>query len=114
MSAGQSWTGGLEAIHTKSDRAKPWASTVFSRRHDGLEADALVAMTFGATPKEAAQLARQISAFPQMLAALKLCLPPNVCLTNRNVPDHWVVPLECTMGDLRQIAAAIAAAEAQP
>ena len=52
-----------------------------------------------------------ICAALEMQAALKLCLPPNVCLTNRNVPDHWVVPLECTMGDLRQIAAALAKSE---
>lgn len=30
-------------------------------------------------------------------------LPRNLCLTNANVSDDTVVPLECTMGELRQI-----------
>ncbi len=45
-----------------------------------------------------------------MLDALKLCIPANVCLTNRNIPDDMTVPLDVPMGDLRKIAAAIAKA----
>jgi hypothetical protein len=49
----------------------------------------------------------------ELLAALKGMLPANLCVTNRNVSDDVVVPLEVTMGDLRKIAAAISRAEPQ-
>lgn len=42
-------------------------------------------------------------------AALAM-LPKNFGLTNRNIRDDFVVPLECTMGDLRRLAAALSEA----
>lgn len=48
-----------------------------------------------------------------LLEALKLCVPGNVCLTNTNIPDDMIVPLDVPMGDLRKIAAAIAKATGQ-
>lgn len=50
------------------------------------------------------------AAAPDLLAACLLMVPANVCLTNSNVRDDMVVPLECTMGELRAIRAAIAKA----
>jgi hypothetical protein len=58
------WTDGNEAIHAKIERSRPWCGTVFRRNHDGTEADALVAMTFGAHAEEAVALAREIAAGP--------------------------------------------------
>ena len=54
--------------------------------------------------------ARLIAAAPELLDALKRCLPENVCLTNRNIRDHVTVSVDVTMGELRQIAAVIAKA----
>lgn len=58
--------------------------------------------------------ARLIAAAPELLSAAKLALPSGVCLTNPNVPDDTVIPVDFTMGELRQIAAAIAKATIQP
>lgn len=44
---------------------------------------------------------------------LRLCIPTNVCLTNRNVPDNTIVPLDVPMGDLRKISATLARRPAQ-
>lgn len=49
---------------------------------------------------------------PELVAALQLVIPVNVCVTNTNVHDSTVVHLEAPMGELRQIAAAIAKASA--
>lgn len=48
----------------------------------------------------------------ELLSALERLVPTNVCLTNRNIPDSTVVPLEMdvTMGELRALAALIASA----
>jgi len=54
--------------------------------------------------------ARLIAAAPDLLETLKGCLPKNVCLTNRNVRDDVIVPIDVTMGELRQIAAVVAKA----
>lgn len=51
------------------------------------------------------------AAAPDLLAGCKLAIPSGVSLTNGNIPDHVTVPLDFTMGELRQIAAAIAKAE---
>jgi hypothetical protein len=56
------WSAGNEAILMKIDRNHPWSSTVFYSHHDGLEADALVAMTFGATAEQADANARLVAA----------------------------------------------------
>lgn len=54
--------------------------------------------------------AHLIAAAPELLEACKLAIPSGVCLTNKNVADSTIVSLDCTMGDLRKIAAAIAKA----
>lgn len=50
---------------------------------------------------------RLILSAPDLLAAARLALPSGVCLTNPNVPDDIIIPVDFTMGELRQIAAAI-------
>lgn len=54
-----------------------------------------------------------IGAAPDLLGVAREMLPRNLCLTNKNIPDDTIVPLECTMGDLRKVAAAIAKATGQ-
>lgn len=51
-----------------------------------------------------------ITAAPDLLSVAREMLPRNLCVTNPNVSDSTIVPLECTMGDLRKVAAAIAKA----
>lgn len=53
---------------------------------------------------------RKMSAAPDLLEACEAAIPKGVCLTNKNIPDGFTVALDCTMGDLRKIAAAIAKA----
>lgn len=67
-----SWTDGNEAILAKVDRVRPWVSTIFRKDHDGSEANALVAMCFGATIEEAVALSRLIGAAPELLAAAEM------------------------------------------
>lgn len=56
--------------------------------------------------KDVATLARHL----ELLAnAAKAVLPENVCLTNANVPDDAVIPVDITMGDLRTLHQAILA-----
>lgn len=50
------------------------------------------------------------AAAPELLAVAQDMLPRNLCLTNSNIPDSTVVPLEVTMGELRKIAAVVAKA----
>ncbi len=57
--------------------------------------------------------ARLIATAPDMLAACESVIPKGVCLTNKNIPDDFTVSLDCTMGDLRNIAAAIAKARGE-
>ena len=52
-----------------------------------------------------------ISAAPELLKAAKAFVPAGVSLSNHNVPDDTVIPLDATIGELRKIAAAIAKAE---
>lgn len=54
-----------------------------------------------------------MAASPDLLTVAQNMLPRNVCLTNSNIPDSTVVPLEATMGELRAVAAAIAKATGQ-
>lgn len=65
------WGDGHEAICVKVDRERPWASTVFCKNHDGSEANALVAMTFGLTVDEAVANAVLTAAAPELLEALE-------------------------------------------
>lgn len=53
---------------------------------------------------------RLIAAAPDLLEALKLCLPANLCLTNPNVHYPKTVSLDVPIEDLRKVAAAIAKA----
>jgi len=51
-----------------------------------------------------------IAAAPDLLEVAKSMLPANVCITNPNVRDDTIIPLDVTIGELRKIAAAIARA----
>ena len=55
--------------------------------------------------------AHVIAAAPDLLSVARTMLPENLCLTNPNVRDETVVPLEVTMGELRKIAAVVAKAK---
>jgi hypothetical protein len=57
--------------------------------------------------------ARLIAAAPDLLAVACEMLPRNLCLTNPNIGDDTVIPLDVTMGDLRKIAAAISRARGE-
>jgi len=65
------WGDGNEALCVKIDRERPWASTVFRKGHDGSEANALVAMLFGATVDEAVANARLAARAPDLLAEVE-------------------------------------------
>ncbi|ALJ12599.1 hypothetical protein [Sphingopyxis macrogoltabida] len=58
-------------------------------------------------PSEVSANAFLVAAAPDLLAVACEMLPRNLCLTNPNIPDSTVVPLDVTMGELRRIAAAI-------
>lgn len=45
---------------------------------------------------------------PAMLAMLRKMIPSNVCLTNPNIPDNTILPMDVPIGDLRKIAAILA------
>jgi hypothetical protein len=47
---------------------------------------------------------------PDLVKAAKGMLPRNMCLTNANIPDNTIVPLEASMGELRALAAILAKA----
>ena len=49
----------------------------------------------------------------ELCEALADTLPRNVCLTNKNVRDDTVVPLDYTMGELRRISALLAKARGE-
>lgn len=57
--------------------------------------------------------AHLIAASPELLAALERLMPTNVCLTNPNVPDRTLLPLEMNImvGEMRSIAALITKAK---
>jgi hypothetical protein len=50
------------------------------------------------------------AAAPELLDACKSAMPKGICLTNKNIPDSTVIPVDFTVGELRKIAAAIAKA----
>jgi len=52
-------------------------------------------------------------AAPELLAICQKLMPTRVCITNPNVPDSFVVPIDVTMGELRQLSAALAKALGQ-
>lgn len=43
-----------------------------------------------------------------MVAALREMIPSNVCLTNKNIPDSMILPMDVPIGSLRKIAAILA------
>lgn len=73
---------------------------------------AAVVSNLRAEPEVAAN-AHLIAAAPELLAACESAIPEGVCLTNPNIPDDTAIPIDCTMGDLRKLAAAIAKARGQ-
>ena len=48
-----------------------------------------------------------------LVKALEGCIPSGVCLTNSNIPDDTIVPIDATMGELRAVAAALALAKGE-
>ncbi len=56
--------------------------------------------------KDVATLARYLE---DLANAAQSVLPENVCLTNKNIPDETVVPVDFTIGELRILHAAILA-----
>lgn len=57
----------------------------------------------------------QSEAVQKLVETAQGMLPKGVCLTNRNIPDDFEVPLTTTMGELRALDAALAAhRESQP
>lgn len=54
--------------------------------------------------KDIATLARHLDL---LSIAAKSVLPENFCLTNSNIPDDTVIPLDLTMGELRALHRAI-------
>ena len=64
----------------------------------------------GEDEANAAYIVHAANCFPELVEALQLCIPANVCLTNSNVPDSMIVPLDVPLGDLRKIAAVLAKA----
>ena len=58
----------------------------------------------------AERITHAVACYDDLLEACQLAIPSGLCLTNRNIPDDFNVALDCTMGDLRKIAAAIAKA----
>lgn len=56
--------------------------------------------------KDVATLARHLEALANAAQAV---LPENICLTNKNVPDETVIPVDFTIGELRTLHAAILA-----
>lgn len=69
------------------------------------EGDALSAGFVGGMMSEAADT------ITELLAALETALPTGISLKNRNIPDSMNAPINATMGELRQIHAAIAKAK---
>ena len=61
-----------------------------------------VANETGPPPRQLADQNREL------LAALREVIPANLCITNPNVADDQIVPVDVTMGEFRKIAALIA------
>jgi hypothetical protein len=59
--------------------------------------------------EENERLKKEIANQDAMLEAAQKVIPPNLCLTNTNISDDEVVPLDITIGELRKVAAAIRA-----
>jgi hypothetical protein len=49
--------------------------------------------------------ARAIAKVPEMIMALRRMIPPNACLTNRNIRDSQILPMDVEVGELRAIVA---------
>ena len=53
------------------------------------------------------------AAAPELYAALHRLTPANVCTTNTNIGDDFLVPVDFTMGELRAAWAALAKARGE-
>lgn len=77
---------------------------------DGIEANAaLIVAMRNALPDLLARIEAMAGEIEGLREALAMAIPRNVCLTNRNIADSYVVPIEVTMGELRSMATALTA-----
>lgn len=70
---------------------------------------ALIVAMRNALPDLLARIEAMAGEIEGLREALAMAIPRNVCLTNRNIADSYVVPIEVTMGELRSMAAALTA-----
>ena len=61
----------------------------------------------------AARIVHCVNTHDALVKALEGCIPSGVCLTNSNMPDDTIVPIDATMGELRAVAAALALAKGE-
>ena len=69
--------------------------------------------TFKESTECAAHIVRCVNTHDALVKALEGCIPSGVCLTNSNIPDDTIVPIDATMGELRAVAAALALAKGE-
>ena len=76
-----------------------------------------IAHVFGETREEstanAARIVHCVNTHDALVKALEGCIPSGVCLSNSNIPDDTIVPIDATMGELRAVAAALALAKGE-
>ena len=61
----------------------------------------------------AARIVHCVNTHDALVKALEGCIPSGVCLSNSNIPDDTIVPIDATMGELRAVAAALALAKGE-
>ena len=61
----------------------------------------------------AARIVHCVNTHDALVKALEGCIPSGVCLTNSNIPDDTIVPIDATMGEFRAVAAALALAKGE-
>ena len=69
--------------------------------------------TFKEATECAARIVHCVNTHDALVKALEGCIPSGVCLTNSNIPDDTIVPIDATMGELRAVAAALALAKGE-
>lgn len=108
----------MKTSHTPA----PWlitGNTVYALMHDGWRKgaeqfknrfSASITIDRDVDESEEKAIVTLIAAAPELLEACKPMIPQGVCLTNKNIPDETVICLDCTVGELRKLSAAIAKA----